>query len=325
MKDIKTPETKKNNAGIDKVKLILNPLFLNPAHPFYIRADNALTIHKNKEGNITYLAIHAEYFNPLFDYRMTIVNAIIEAINKKVFFFPISTDDFFSLFLTQAFIFQNICYFILGVSQVEFCFDFPEGKVAINKDAIKNGDIIQYRDKEDNLTNTYYTSDYEPEKKKSSYCVYNKKEKLIHDNKSRDEIEKMDVEYRIEARLNRENCPYLDIANLKGTYEDIFKRFQPFLAVLFYNHLYGHVDVKGKSNTHFTRLERSAMKGKTKYYNRQGLQKYKPIEKPFDDEIIIRGIKEGILEKYNETIQIANNHNEMPVDDSKDSKCSGKL
>ena len=299
-----------NNAGIDKIKLILNPLFLSNNIPEYIRADNKLTIHR--AGDLTLLSIHAEYFNPVNDFYLQIAFAIYELIEKKVFNLTI-----YNPALALMCISQNMYAFILGVSQVEFCFDFPKGKVRINKEAVENGDIIQYKNNDGNPTETYYTNDYEADKRKSSFCVYNKREKLKHDNQNKqDTIDDMNVETRIEARLGRDNCPYLDIDNLHGSYEDIFKQFQPFLGVLYYNYLFGNVDVKGKGNTHFTRLVRSARKGKTKYYNRQRLQKSEPITELSNNEVELQGIRGGILGNCEQTIQIANNHDETYVDDT---------
>jgi len=299
-----------NNAGIDKIKLILNPLFLNSDYKGYIRADNKLTVHK--EGDYTLLSIHAEYFNPFFDFYTQIAYAIYELIEKGVFNFTI-----FNPALALMYISQNMNVFVSSVSHAEFFHDFPKGKVTVDKDAVDNGDIVQYKDKDGNLTDTYYSNDYEAGKRKSSFCVYNKREKLLHDrNIKRKTIDDMNVETRIEARLGRENCSYLDIANFTGTFEDIFKRFQPFLAVLYYNYLSGHVDVKGKGNTHYTRLVRSAQKGKTKYFNRQRLQKSEPITELPNDKIELNGERDGLVENCDKSIEIANNHIETYVDDT---------
>jgi hypothetical protein len=298
------------NAGIDKIKLILNTKFLNPEYKGYIRADNKLTLHK--EGNYTLLSIHAEYFNPFFDFYTQIAYAIYELIEKGVFNFQIINPA-----LTLMYILQHMYVFISGVSHVEFYHDFPKDKVAIDKDAIENGDIVQYKDKDGNPTDTYYSNDYEAGKRKSSFCVYNKREKLLQDNNIKhDTIDDMNVETRIEARLGRENCPYLDIANFTGTFEDIFKRFQPFLGVLCYNYLFGHVDVKGKRNTHYTRLVRSAQKGKTKYYDRKGLKKFEPITELPNDKIELDGERDGLVENCDMTKEIANNQVETYVDDT---------
>ena len=280
------------NSEIDKVKLLLNPIFLNKDRAQHIRADNALTLHN--AGNFTFLAVHAEYFNPYFDYKTQIAKAIFELIEKKVINFPMDNPIF-----TFMFVLQNMEYFILGVSQVEFFFDFPFGKVSVAPAAIENGDIIQYKDKSGNLCETYYTNDYEKGKTKSSFCIYNKYIKLIKDRHiSHKAIEKMNVEYRIEARLTRGNCQYLDLVNLTGTFEDIFKRFKPLLAVLYYTRLYGCVEVTGKSNTYFSRLIRQVEKERVKYFNKNRLKKSEPIKDIPENGTLRRYIQMKLLEKY---------------------------
>jgi len=276
------------NSGIDKIKLNLNPIFLNPNIPRHIRADNSLTLHK--AGNYTLLSIHAEYFNPFIDYKLQIAKAIHELVEKKVICFQNDYPVF-----TFMFIFQNLEYFA-GVSQVEFFWDFPRGKVSINSIALTNKDIIQYKDKDGNLCETFYSNDFETGK--SIFCTYNKYLKLLHDRHiNRKIIEEMNVEYRIEARLTRDNCTYLDLANFSGTFEDIFKRFKPLLAVLYYKYLYGYVEVIGKSNTYFSRLMRQVEKEKTKYFNRNRLKKSELIHDINEDK---EQLKVKILEKYNQ-------------------------
>jgi hypothetical protein len=288
-----------NYSGIDKIKLILNPVFLNPKMPKHIRSDNALTLHP--AGMYTFLAIHAEYCNPMIDYRITISQAIYELMEKEVVLFPHD-----NCFFTYCFIINNLGYFVFGVSQIEFFFDFPQGKVSANQEAIENGDIKQHKD-------TIYSND---NNSRNNICVYNRRNKLLHDRHiSREKIDMMGVEYRIEARLSRENCPYLDLANLSGNYEDIFKRFLPFLAVLFYNHLYSHVEVKGKANTYWTRLVRNAKKGKTRYIDRGKLKKSEPVQEIPKNGTVRRQIQRQLLGNYYEHVENAN----IPIEMGEDS------
>jgi len=286
------------NSGIDKIKVLLNPLLLNEKQIKNIRPDNSLTLHKTKI--FTLLAIHAEYFNFFFDYRTQIAKAIYELIEKKIIDFPNEYPV-----LTFMFIQQYIEYFIIHVSQVEFYFDFPKGKVFIEQDAVDNGDIKQYKDDDGNLTDTFYTKDNP--KGKDTFCIYNRRGKLIKDNQIKhSEIENFYVERRIEARLDRENCSFLDINNFSGTYEDIFKRFKPFLAVLFYNKLFNHIEVKGKSNINYNRLVREAKKGKKQYVNRGRLKVSEPMEKLPDNKSDIQQCKDSILGKYYDEVENTN-------------------
>jgi hypothetical protein len=280
------------DSGIDKIKLILNPFFLNDFEAKHIRPDNALTLHR--VGNFVFLNIHAEYCNPLYNYRLTIASAIFELIQKKVIVLPLDNPV-----LTFMFICNHMEYFIMGISQLEFYFDFPKNKVEIEEDAIINGDIIQFNDKDGKPQECYYTNDYTRYERKSRFCVYNKRKKYLHDNHiKKSEIEKQNIEYRIEARLGRENCAYLNIDNLAGNYETIFKKFQSFLAVLFFTHLYNYITVKGKGNTYYTRLVRKAKEGKVKYYNRDRLKKSEPIETEPENGTARKQMQKMILGNY---------------------------
>ena len=297
------------NAGIDKVKLILNPLFLAKNFVWHIRPDNALTIHR--AGIFTFLAIHAEYFNPFFDYRIQIARAIFELIQNKVILFPMDFPVF-----TFMFILQNFDFFVLGISQVEFYYDFPKNKVFIDEDAVKNEVIIQYKDKEGNPTDTFYSPDND--KGKSTFCIYNRHNKLIKDNKTKHiEIEKSGIENRIEARLGRENCSYLDINNFTGTFDEIYKRFLPFLSVMYYKFLFNNITVKGKTNTHFTRLTRNAKKGKVQYLNRNRLVKSEKIQEIPETGTGKKQMQKVLLGKYYEGVENTENHIELTQDDKR--------
>jgi hypothetical protein len=233
-------------------------------------------------------------------------------MQKKVIAFPLDNPA-----LTLMFIANNIDYFILGVSQIEFYFDFPKNKISVDSDAVENGDVIRFIDKDGTPTDTFYSNDHIPGKCDSSWIVYNKRLKHIHDNRiRRGKIENMNVEDRIEGRFNRENCHYLCINNLAGTYEDIFKKFLPFLAVSFYVHLFPFITVKGKSNTHYSRLVRKAREGKRQYFNRNRLAKSGKIAKIPENGTAKKQMQKMILENYYGDVENAKNVNEMAGNDN---------
>ena len=296
-----------NASGIDKIKVILNPFFLNKTISRNIRPDNALTLHKY--GIYTYLGIHAEYFNPLLDYKLQISKAIYDLIEKKIILFPMNNPA-----LTMWFAINNLNCFILGISQVEIYFDFPLGKVMINQDAIENGIIKQYKTLDGIPTETYYSSDNSQDR--NIFCIYNKREKLIHDNRTKHkDINESKIGYRIEARLSRENCFFMDIDNLRGTYDEIFKRFLPFLSVLYFRYLYDIITVIGKSNAYFNRMLWNAKKCKVQYNNRGRLVKAKPIQEQMPENGTGRKQMEKVLlEKYHMEVENAQNPIEMIKD-----------
>ena len=179
------------------------------------------------------------------------------------------------------------------------------GKVSINEEAIKNGDIKQYDGDSRNI-----------------FCVYNKRDKLFHDRHiSKKEIDDSGVGYRIEARLTRENCPYLTLSNLTGTYEDIFKRFQAFLGVKYFTYLFPYIEVKGKANTHYTRLVRCAKKGKTKFFNRGKLMESEPVKEIPKNNEESEAEKGQLLGKYNQYVANAR----ISTDTGKDNDKKGNL
>jgi uncharacterized protein YggU (UPF0235/DUF167 family) len=127
----------------------------------------------------------------------------------------------------------------------------------------------------------------------------------------------MNIEDRIECRLNRENCPYLCINNLAGNYEEIFRIFLPFLAVSFYVHFYHFIRVKGRSNTHFTRLARKARERKVQYFNRNRLQKSEKVQKIPENGTARKQMQKMILENYYKSVENIENVNGMAKDDDK--------
>jgi hypothetical protein len=217
-----------------------------------------LTLHR--AGAFTALSIHDEWFNPFFDYQLQIANAIYELIKQKILNFP---NTIFTLYI----IYTNPSFFFTSIAGVEFYFDFKKENIegyeemsTTNIDKAKEEGLL-YRyctNNEDGIkrrTNTYYTNDIN-NSRKSIFTLYNRREKLLHDN-NKDTVENITEyqnEIRGEIRLSRINCPYLQWDNFKGTYRNIINRFLPYLSVIYNNHLCGLFTTSGKENRQFNKI-----------------------------------------------------------------------
>ncbi|GAB1482882.1 hypothetical protein MASR2M78_16980 [Treponema sp.] len=200
--------------GIDKIKIVLNPLFINPnkRNIKHIDPHNRLTLHR--AGWFTALAIHAEYFNMVIDYKMNIALAIYDLIKNEIISFP---DNMYTL----SFIYKNLDWFVLFVQELEFFFDFRPEDIVIDEDELnpnidgEGKQLIKYR-------STFYSNDYRSGKRHSILKIYDRETKLKQDRsmKSQD-ISSHPYKSRLEFRLCRNNCEYLNIDDLEGTYVEI--------------------------------------------------------------------------------------------------------
>ncbi|MDR1584196.1 MAG: hypothetical protein LBS55_13250, partial [Prevotellaceae bacterium] len=268
----------KHKEGIDKVKVLLNPLFYDPSKinrhkdPY-----NLLTLHR--AGIFTALSIHDEWFNPFLDYQWQIALAISELVREGLFNFPYND-------LTAFCIYTNIQYFILNVVGIEFYSDFKEKNVKINTEMLKPtideakeiGGLYQYFDKKTGkITGTTYTPDKKGSKK-SKHTTYNKLEKSIKDNNhaSVADLIKEQNPIRLEFRLLSNNCDWLHWDNLKGNYIEIFSRYLDYLAVTFNTLLQGNLSVKGNENPQYKKIIKTAIKdNRIRFTNKGHKLRYK--------------------------------------------------
>jgi hypothetical protein len=288
---------KQGNELIDKVKMVLNPVFVNNTminkHP-HINFNNTLTLHRF--GDLVALAIHAEWFNVCLDFRMNISLAVLELIKKEYLFFP-------NNWLTLPFIYNNMSWFILYPQELEIAFDLKPKYIQVNEDAIENGDLVQYKNKKaGEITETYYTNDYRTKKRKSIGIIYNKAEKDQHDNKSKAEWHKQNST-RIEFRLCRNNSEYLNMNNFYGYIDDVIKRYVPLLAIIYTNYFKGNVDIHvPKAYKHLSRIVKKGEENKHRY--RGKLEKTEPIPKRLDNKAKTQMeimVKRAFLEEQKKT------------------------
>jgi hypothetical protein len=301
--------------GIDKIKVLLNPLLTNKQKVYeYFDPTNTLTLEP--AGAFTALAIESEWFNPFVDYQIQIANAIYEIVKHQVLDFPDIP------LLTLFCIYKNPYFFILNIVEAEFYSDFKKDKVKVkegmcasNIDKAKElGILYQYQRQnretgELEPTETYYTTYL---KNISQFSLYNRLEKLMHDNNkaSKKELLANQNEIRAEFRLDSANTNYLHWSNFKGTYQQIFKRHMNYLAVVFNNKIRGLIDFKCNENKNFKKVISIARKNDPERYAGKKLKKSYEYNdeinyphKVFDDKEIIK--RKFIM--YSEIDKIAKN------------------
>jgi len=203
--------------GIDKIGIILNPLFLNKDNrKKYFDPNNKIEVHS--AGVFTVLTIKQEYFNIFFDYQKQIALAIYELVKKGIFNFPDKGA------LTLWFIYNFSQYFILRIVSLEFYSDWNEDDVKVEPDMFrytldeaKDEDCLYRYVTEDNeVTDTFYSNDKSLSKyDRSSFICYNKKKKDIKEKQiSHDVINNYARPTRTEFRLYADNTPWLHWDNL---------------------------------------------------------------------------------------------------------------
>jgi hypothetical protein len=262
------------NEGIDKIKIVLNPIFINYNLSYegkHICPLNHLTIHTF--GDMIALGIHAEYLNLYLDMHQNIALAIYDLVKKNIILFP---DNI----LTLPFIYSNLNWFVLYLQELEFNFDFKRTNIEIDDEACTHEDsrLIKKYD------TTHYTSDYRDGKTKSIGEIYDREVKDKKDlHKTKKAIEENPFKIRLEYRLCRNNCPYLHMDNIQGDYKEVFKRYLPYLAIIYNNYFSGNITTNGKSNKNFNRIKKEAAKGRLRYTGKK-LKKSEPL--PTEAELV---------------------------------------
>jgi hypothetical protein len=255
------------NEFIDKAKILLNPLILNPKkihfneeHIMHIHPHNHLTLHEG--GAQVLLAIHKEYIRPtISNTKIELARGIHHLMEKEIVINPF---DAISDFSTISQIFYFLPYFATHLSELELCFNFRKENVKIKEESIALGFLKKYVDLKTG-TITYYSTDDEI---KSMIAIYDKESKDIKDNnKNHKQILANPFKTRLEFRLNNKNCQWLNIDNLRGTYNDIINRFLPFISMRYNELIRNHVEINPVDNYYFKKLLNTAdeLLGKVRY------------------------------------------------------------
>ncbi len=244
--------------GIDKIKLCLNPNFLNRSI-----IDNIKWHYDSKERN----QLHSLAFNN---------NLILE--RARTYYFLIINQEFFNHNLPSPF--NNILFqvwlalqclahegiitsevFYTGylpcihhITEIEFYFSLKPHYAAVKEERSFNS--LEAAKEEEGLyqyngTETFYS--YNGNSERSSVCFYNKREKDYHDNHySRDEIDSYHFPYRLEFRLRGNDVS--DIALLNAPLNTVFTSFLPTLAFLHNKFIKNNMDINIPLRNKYNRI-----------------------------------------------------------------------
>jgi len=265
------------NSGIDKIKVILAPYIFN-RHYFnntkHIDPHNELTLHKS--GAFYYLSIHIEYMDLLKDFRLIITQAVYDLMFKN-------SPCYYLYGNFVNYIYENLNWFVIGISELELYFDVPRKNVSINQEAVDSGKLIQYNEYGKGKY-SYYSSDYKTKEVKNTNMknpdkntakkvvrhsrvhIYDKKEKYMKDNQIKhDEIDKHPFDIRLEFKLSRDNCKFMSLKNLNGNYSKVLSNYTELLATIYNRLIFDNVTVKGKSNGGLAKVARKAKDAGVRY------------------------------------------------------------
>jgi hypothetical protein len=126
-------KTKRAPEGLDKIKIILNPYYINLENKTEkLCAHNELTLHKG--GPFRMVSIHAEFINHKQDIHISFARAVYCLIEKGIY----GIDFLRDIDKDKAiyFIFKFLKHFIILISEVEFYFNIRQENIFIKKESI---------------------------------------------------------------------------------------------------------------------------------------------------------------------------------------------
>jgi hypothetical protein len=293
------PKRKKAPEGIDKIKLVLNPFYVNlESYRKNLNAQNSLTLHKG--GPFRMLSIHAEYINPKVDIHLTIAKAVFSLINNDILDLSFLKDG--DRRKALYFIYTHLDYFVILVSEIEFYFNIKSENMRIKDEAVIYGYLIPVSGIKNPGAVSYYTRDYRKKGIKHSYgIIYDRYAKLKKDNQTaREVLSKMTYKKRLEIKLFNTKSDWMDIRNLKGSYTQIMNRYFDYLSIIYKEYFYGYVNVNSSENKNLDKIIRLAsVTGRKRFTNPDGkLKKQKPI--PYEKTFLMSISGNEKTQKYNE-------------------------
>jgi hypothetical protein len=296
--------------GIDKIGVLLNPLFLNKeCKKKHIDPFNRLELHR--AGVFKVLTIKQEYLNPIIDHQIQIAFAIYELIKQGIINFP-------DTLMTPFFIYKNHHLFIFNIVALEFYSSWEKEEIKINDEMVKlnldeakeNDCLYRYIDINKNITDTYYSNDKALTKyDRSGFICYNKQEKDLRDNQiPKNVIYDFSKPIRTEFRLYADNTPWLHWDNLRGTYKDIFNRHIKYLATIYNKFVKGCITINSRSNKYIEKVIRIAEEEDPIRYTGKQLKKRVIIKKSEKPEVLLCTFQE--FSSVSKNIENAQNINE---------------
>jgi hypothetical protein len=208
-------------SGIDTITVWLHPSIINRFDQFHKQGNNNQPINLrfskevNSKTNIEYrtnflVDIQAEAINPYYNILDQVLTILVNLTYEGILHYPQFGQHITDL---KSFFYNNFERFF-SIDRLDFYFD------------LRNGDMRLLGKPNPVYPNTRYSLNYP-----SVLKAYFRTAKLIQKRCiSNEEIENIEYPNRIEFSLRRENCDFLNVNNLTGSYEDVFLRYLPFLA-----------------------------------------------------------------------------------------------
>jgi hypothetical protein len=247
------PKTKHPCSGIDKVRFVLNPIIVDSTqknrYPYFDQKKE-ITIHTF--GAFVYVEVHAEYFNPMLNYKQQIANVVIQLAEQGIITWGID-------YLEKAFIYEYLDYFVFYIAELEFFFDFMPQDIVIDE----NENDPDVSDDEKVFKHPYKTTYYTKGTKDNIGIIYDRHEKLKHTNQTtHKKIEDNPYSIRLEFRLSRNNCRYLSLENIDGTYDEIFNKYLLYISGLYSRYFDDGVYIQAKKYFYFNKIYQECKKRK---------------------------------------------------------------
>ena len=207
-------------SGIDTISIWLHPDIINRPEHFHERGNNNSPVNLRYKKEFAYgfqfpirtnylIDIQAEAINPNSDILEQVLSIIIEYTKDNTIHHHHNVD----LYTINNFFHENMDR-LFALDALDFYFDL-------------HSEDVRLRGKPNPAyPNTRYSSG-----NPSILKVYSRLMKLQQKRHvAYMDIDNMEYPTRIEFSLRRENCNYLNLRNLSGTYEYIFLGYLPFLA-----------------------------------------------------------------------------------------------
>jgi hypothetical protein len=202
------------SAGIDKVSLWIHPYLIRQYSEFHYRGNNnANVILRHSIYNGYSIDFQSEFFNLDDNFFIKIFDYLIRLSNNGILKSPPNKDI---EMVKNSFI--TLFNYFFALDCIEFYFDIRENDLMLSE-------ALNPRYKESRYSDPY------SKERKSILISYDRIERAKKVNRlSHDEIILMPYPWRIEFKLKRRNCEYLNSENIFGSYDTIFQRYLFFLA-----------------------------------------------------------------------------------------------
>lgn len=276
-------------SGIDKIKLLLNTSAITSKFIDAIRINNPYTLFPGdnricleKRGESYLLILNQEFF----DFSQNILSQI-----NTIILYLVYREYLLQTVYNQQ---NNGLPYIVHVTEVEFYFDDERKNLWVKKnhaspnieEARKNNKFFSLTSENRNPTHTYYSCDYMPaiDNKngvKSTICIYDKEErdlativyqKGITKEQILERIHNHKWKMRLEFRLSRDNCVYLNLQNLYGTYLQVLNRYLELLSILYNRFCREKIYVEINNNPKLKKVVKKAdeLKSVSRFTNKSG-------------------------------------------------------